>query len=70
MPSRLVLGEDSLECAVFVGGVGEVVLPAVPDDVQPGAGEDAYGVGVVVPAGSGPVVEVGGPGVDQSGVGG
>jgi heme-degrading monooxygenase HmoA len=28
--------------AGFVGGVG---LPAVPDDVEPGAGEDACGVG-------------------------
>jgi hypothetical protein len=43
-----------------VGGVG---LPAVPDDVQPSAGKDAYGVGVIVSAGAGAVVEIGGPGV-------
>ena len=41
------------------GVVGEVVVPAVPDDVCPGSGEDAYGVGVVVSAGDGAVVEVG-----------
>jgi hypothetical protein len=38
---------------VLLGVVGGAVLPAVPDDVEPGAGEDAYGVGVVVAAGSG-----------------
>jgi hypothetical protein len=70
MSSRLVLGPE------FVSGlgagrvVGDVVLPAVPDDVKPGAGPDADGVGVVVTAGSGAVVVVGGPWVGQSGVGG
>ena len=42
----------------FVNGVG---LPAVPDDVEPGAGEDACGVGVIVSAGSGAVVKSGRP---------
>ena len=42
----------------FVGGVG---LPAMPDDVEPGAGEDACGVGVIVSAGSGAVVKSGRP---------
>lgn len=51
--------------AGVVGGVG---LPAVPDDVEPGAGENAYGVGVVVVAGDGAVVEVGGPGVGVAGI--
>src|SRR5690554_201670 len=70
MSSRLVLlGEDAFECAVGFGVVGEAVLPAVPDDVQPGAGEDADGVGVVVAAVACSVVEVGGPGVGVSGVG-
>jgi replicative DNA helicase len=41
--------DEALECLVLVGVVGGVVLPAVPDDVEPGAGEDADGVGVVVP---------------------
>ena len=55
--------EDRLQGAVFGGVVGNVVLPAAPADVEPGAGEDADGVGVVVAAGSGPLVEVRGPGV-------
>jgi hypothetical protein len=42
----------------FVGGVG---LPAVPDHVEPGAGEDACGVGVIVSTGSGAVVKSGRP---------
>lgn len=71
MSSRLGSGgQAALECAVLVGVVGQAVLPASPDDVEPGAGEDADGVGVVVAAGAGSVVEVGGPGVDQAGVGG
>jgi hypothetical protein len=32
-------------------------LPAAPDDVEPGAGEDAHGVRMVVAAGSGFGVE-------------
>src|SRR5262245_51021299 len=52
---------------VDVGGVdGGVVAgfvsPAGPDDAQPGAGEDAQSVGVVFAAGSGVVVDGGGPG--------
>ena len=50
--------------------VGDAVLPAAPDDVQPGAGEDADGVGVVVAAVAGTLVEVGGPGVGVVGVAG
>ena len=72
MSSRglLILVEEALEGAVLGGVVGGVVLPAVPDDVEPGAGEDADGVGVVVAAGAGAVVEVGGPGVGAAGVAG
>ena len=71
MSSRRRLGrQEALEGAVLDGVVGNAVLPAVPDDVEPGSGEDADGVGVVVSAGSGAVVEVGGPGVDQTSVGG
>ena len=55
---------------MFGGVVGDAVLPAAPDDVEPGAGEDADGVGVVVAAGSGALVEVGGPGVGVVGVAG
>src|SRR5215207_4465930 len=70
--TRVVFGgvEDALEGVVLGGVVGGVVLPAVPDDEQPGAGEDADGVGVVVASGSGAVVEVGGPGVGVAGVSG
>lgn len=43
--------------------VGGVVVPAAPDDPEPGAGQDPDGVGVVQPASSGPGVGVLGPGV-------
>ena len=55
----------------MIGGVvSDSVLPAVPDDVEPGSGEDADRMGVVVSAGDGAVVEVGGPGVGASAVAG
>src|SRR3981081_955287 len=66
----LLVLQECLEGSVLGGVVGLVGLPAVPDDVEPGAGEDAGGVGVVVSAGAGAVVEVGGPGVGSAGVGG
>src|ERR1700759_3352700 len=62
--------DEALECSVLFGVVGRVVLSAVPDDVDPCAGQDADGVGVVVAAGDGAKVEVGGPGVGASGVAG
>ena len=68
--SGLLSSQMGLECAVAVGVVGGVVLPAVPDDVEPGAGQDAYGMLVVASAGSGLAVEVVGPGVSAAGVGG
>src|SRR6202034_900508 len=52
------------------GVVGGLVLPAVPDHEQPGSGEDADGVGVVVAAAAGALVEVGGPGAGAAGVAG
>jgi hypothetical protein len=56
---------------MFGGVVGGSVSTAVPDDVEPGAGEDADGVGVVVAAGDRAAVEVsGGPGVGVSAVAG
>jgi hypothetical protein len=55
---------------VFGGVVGDAVLPAFPDDVEPGSGQDPHGVGVVVVAGAGALVEVGGPGVVVVGVAG
>ena len=66
----LVIVEEALEGSVLGRGVVSAGVPAVPYDVQPGAGEDAYGVGVVVAAGEGAVVQVGGPGVGSPGVAG
>jgi len=66
----LILAEDALEGVVLAGVVGFAGLPAVPDDVEPGAGEDADGVGVVVAAVTGSLVEVLGPGVGAAGVAG
>ena len=64
MSSRclLILVAEALEGPVAGRVVGGFVLPAVPDDEQPGAGEDADGVGVVVATGPGSLVEVIGPG--------
>jgi hypothetical protein len=56
---RLLVGDQSVEGALFVRFVGQIVLPAVPDDEQLGAGEDVDGMGVVVSAGDGSAVEVG-----------
>ncbi len=65
-----MLAEDGLEAVVGGGVVEDVVLPASPDDVRPGAGEDADGVGVVAATGDGLAVEVGGPGAGRAGVAG
>src|SRR4051794_11480927 len=62
-----ILFEEGLEGAVALGVVGDAVLPAAPDDVSPGAGQDADGVGVVAAAGDGLVVQVGGPGAGSAG---
>src|ERR1700736_5097784 len=59
-----------LEGSVFGGVVGDPVVPAPPDDVEPGAGQDAYGVGMVVAAGDGAAVEIGRPDVGVAGVAG
>jgi hypothetical protein len=40
-----------------------VVVPEAPDDLAPGAAEDAGGVGVAGASGAGAVVDVSGPGV-------
>src|ERR1700683_5734167 len=66
----LILVEQGLECPVPGGVVGGAVLPAVPDYEEPGAGKDADGVGMVVAAGAGSLVEVGGPGAGAAGVAG
>src|SRR6266545_3200590 len=66
----LILFGEPLEGAVLVGVVGGVGGPALPDDVEPGAGEDAYRVRMVVAAGAGAVVQVGCPGVGVAAVAG
>src|ERR1022692_897644 len=66
----LILVEECLEAVVGGGVVGEVVLPAAPDDVRPGSREDADGVRVVAAAGDGLVVEGGGPGAGPAGIAG
>src|SRR4051794_31127726 len=48
--------------SVLGGVVGSTVGPAAPDHADPGAGEDADRVGVVLAAGDGSSVDVGGPG--------
>src|SRR5262245_35951457 len=58
-----LFGEDALEGFVAGGVVGGAGLPAVPDDVQPGAGEGGDGVGVVFAAGDGVVIQPAGPGL-------
>src|SRR5215467_6430803 len=64
---------DGLLCEYCCGAVqgwvvGGVVLPAAPDDADPGAGEDADGVGVVFAGGTGLVVDAGGPGAGVAAV--
>lgn len=61
---------EFLELAVAAGVVWGVGCPAFPDDGEPGAGEDSNGVWVAVAAVAGLLVEVGGPGVGVTAVGG
>jgi hypothetical protein len=67
---QLILAEQPLEGSVLGWVVSGVILPTVPDYVEPGAGEDAGGVGVIFAAGGGVFVELGGPGAGAAGVGG
>src|SRR5258708_22584027 len=64
----VLVREQGLEGSVVGGVVGGVGLPAVPDDVEPGSGEDADGVWVVLAAVDGAVVDFGGPGVGVAGI--
>jgi hypothetical protein len=56
-------GDEALQGGVALGVVGVVVVPEAPDDLAPGAAEDACGVGVAGASGAGAVIDVGGPGV-------
>src|SRR5579862_1414924 len=69
-PSGVLAGEYGLQGGVLGGVVGGVVLPAAPDDVDPGAGGDADGVRVVFAAVPGGGVDGGGPGAGVAGIGG
>src|SRR5215208_8365682 len=66
----MILVEEALERSVLVGIVGAGILPAVPDHIQPCAGENPDRVRVVVAAVAGPLVKVGGPGVGVAAVAG
>ena len=66
----VLLGEHALQGVVLGRVVAEIGVPAGPDDVRPGPCEDADGVGVVMAAFGGTVVEVGCPGVVVAGVAG
>ena len=59
-----LLGEP-LGGSVLDRVVGHLVDPAAPDHPDPGASKDAGGVGMVVAAGDGVGVELGGPGAGQ-----
>src|SRR5262249_20857736 len=61
-------GGKSCGGSVELGVVGGAVLPAAPDDADPGAGEDAYGVWVAFAAVDGVVVDLGGPGAGVAGI--
>jgi hypothetical protein len=62
-PVSTVGRDESLQRGVLEGVVGVVVVPEPPDDLAPGAAEDAGGVVVAGAAGARLVVDVGGPGV-------
>ena len=66
----MLLVQDVPQGVVLGRVVGGAVLPAAPDHVEPGAGQDADGVGVVFAAGAGVVVDGRGPGAGVPGVAG
>ena len=60
-------GEQALQAVVAGRVVGDAVVPAFPDHIEPGAGEDPDRVGVVFAAGDRVVVDLGGPGAGVAG---
>src|SRR2546430_7960289 len=64
----LILQFESCGVAVPVRVVGCPVDPAAPDDADPCPGEDAYGMWVVMAAGAGVGVDLGGPGAGVAAV--
>ena len=57
----VLVGEQALQGAVAGRVVGGVVLPAVPDHIQPRSGQDAHRVRVVFAAGDRGVADLGRP---------
>ena len=67
-PVSTPVGSGDFEGGLMLGGiVGFAVVPSAPEDADPGAGEDADGVGMGAAAGSGALVDLGGPGRGVSG---
>src|SRR5437762_13507813 len=65
--ARSSFGEGG--CGSVSGGVvGRAGEPAGPDDADPGAGEHADGVRVILAAGAGICVDLGGPGAGVAAV--
>src|SRR5258707_15049116 len=60
LPGRLA--DERGGGSVLRGVVGDAVEPATVDHADPGAGQDAHGVGVVFAAVAGVVVDLRGPG--------
>jgi hypothetical protein len=60
-------GKQVLEAAVAGRVVGDAVVPAFPDHIQPRSGQDAHRQGVVFAAGDRGVVDLGGPGAGVAG---
>src|SRR5258705_1881339 len=59
---------EAYRVAVLCRVVGDAVVPAAPDDADPGAGQYAYGVGMVVAASAGVGVDLGRPWVGVAAV--
>src|SRR4051794_15723504 len=55
-------------CRMRIGVVGCAIGPGLPEDADPGAREDADGVGVVAASGSGSAIDVGRPSGGVAGV--
>jgi len=60
--------EEGQSPSVFVDVVGGAGLPAAPEDADPGASQDAHGVGVIAPTSASVPVDGSGPGMGVAGV--
>jgi hypothetical protein len=66
---RAIGVRECVESSVLGRVVGDAELPTVQDDVQPGTGEDANGMRVVVASSASLLVEIGRPRIGVAGVG-